>query len=114
MTEQQIQNAIIREFGVLPWLRIWRNNTGAAMQGNRMVRYGIEGQADISGIIQTGIRLEIEVKAEHGRQSDSQRRFGEMITRFGGLYILARSVADVWKGCHGRFETMGVLEEYHP
>jgi hypothetical protein len=59
------------------------------------VRFGVPGQADISGILVGGRRLEIEVKGPTGRMSDQQRKFRAMIECFGGLYILARSVDDV-------------------
>ena len=94
-SEKQIQNAIIRTFGIRADMRIWRNNTGLAHHGNRMVRYGIPGQADITGILPDGRRLEIEVKSASGRQSHDQQNFQKMIERFNGLYILARSVNDV-------------------
>lgn len=60
-----------------------------------MVRFGVPGQADLSGILDGGRRLEIECKRPGGRQTQEQQRYGEMIERFGGVYILATSVADV-------------------
>jgi hypothetical protein len=39
--------------------------------------------------------LEIEVKSEDGRQTEEQRNYQSMIERFGGVYVLARSVDDV-------------------
>jgi hypothetical protein len=59
------------------------------------VRFGVPGQADISGLLSSGRRVEIEVKSATGRQSPQQRAFEAMISKFGGLYILARSVEDV-------------------
>ena len=95
MTEKQIQNAILREFGTRPDMRLWRQNTGAARVGRRFIRFGVPGQADLTGILPGGRRLEIEVKSDTGRQTDDQRNFQNMIERFGGLYVLARSVDDV-------------------
>lgn len=75
-------------------------NTGVAvpLNGTRPVRYGVNGQADISGILMgKGTRLEIECKAEKsGYQSKVQKAYQRGIERFGGVYILARSVDDVW------------------
>ncbi len=93
--EIPIQNDIVRVVGGLPGLRIWRQNTGVAKFGNRKVRFGIPGQADITGILPDGRRLEIEVKSATGRQSEEQKKFQAMIERFGGLYILAYSPEDV-------------------
>ena len=94
-SESQIQNEIMREFATRPDMRLWRANVLAARMHGRLVRAGVPGQADLSGILADGRRLEIEVKSETGRLSEDQKRFGEMITRFGGVYIVARSVKDV-------------------
>jgi hypothetical protein len=37
----------------------------------------------------------VEVKSPDGTQSEEQRNYQRMIERFGGLYVLARSVEDV-------------------
>lgn len=96
MTETDLVNDILLEFGARPDLRIWRQNTGAARTSRgALVRFGIPGQADISGILSNGRRIEIECKSPHGRQTQEQRSWQAMIERFGGLYVLARSVDDV-------------------
>lgn len=91
-------------------MRIWRANCGTARDTvtGRVVRFGVPGQADLSGIWYapitcrecgcqryTGVRLEIEVKAALGRQTPAQKRFQRVIERMGGVYVLARSVGDV-------------------
>jgi hypothetical protein len=76
-------------------MRLWRNNTGVARIGRRVVRFGVPGQADLTGILPDGRRLEIEVKSADGRQTEEQRNYQSMIERFGGVYVLARSVDDV-------------------
>lgn len=101
MTEKQLQNAILREFGTRSDMRLWRANTGAAQIGRRFIRFGVPGQADLTGILPGGRRLEIEVKSESGRQTPDQRNFQAMIERFGGLYVLARSVDDVQRAIEG-------------
>lgn len=93
--ESDIQAAILRFLATVPGLRAWRSNSGAAMGRRGLVRFGVAGQGDISGLLESGRRLEIEVKTPKGRQSEQQRLFGAMISKFGGLYILARSVDDV-------------------
>ena len=95
MHEKTIQNEILRTFGTLSSLRLWRANTGVARIGTRVVRFGIPGQADLTGILPDGRRLEIEVKSPTGRQSSAQKAYERMIKRFNGVYILARSVEDV-------------------
>lgn len=78
-------------------MRLWRSNTGVARMGKRKVRFGVPGQADLTGVLPGGIRLEIEVKSAVGRQSPEQLAYQAMIERFGGVYVLARSVGDVWE-----------------
>ena len=56
---------------------------------------GVAGQADLTGILPDGRRLEIEVKSDGGRQTEDQRNFQWMIERFGGVYVLARSLDDI-------------------
>lgn len=97
MTEAQIQSAILRTFATRTDMRLWRNNSGVARGRNRIVRFGIAGQADLSGILPDGRRLEIEVKGPDGRQSLEQLNFQVMIRRFNGVYVVARSVDDVWQ-----------------
>ncbi|MFN7131953.1 MAG: hypothetical protein ACK4N5_07715 [Myxococcales bacterium] len=72
--------------------RVWRNNVGAARTKSGFIRFGVVGQADLSGILLGGRRLELEVKTDSGSQSPSQKAFGEMIARFGGVYAVVRSV----------------------
>ncbi len=79
----------------MPRLRLWRANVGAARIGGRVVRFGITGQADLTGILPDGKRLEIEVKSPTGCQTPAQRAFEAMIEKFNGMYVLARSTDDV-------------------
>lgn len=97
MTEHALVQSILIEFGSRPTLRLWRVNTGAALGRAGFVRFGLPGMADISGIMQGGRRIEIECKTATGRQSPEQKRWQAMIEKFGGLYVLARSVEDVGK-----------------
>lgn len=105
--ENLIQHEIMKAWGAHPALRIWRQNTGVGWFANGQparrkdpgaypVKFGVPGQGDLSGLIlPSGRRLEIECKTVKGKQSEDQRNFQAMIERFGGLYVLARSVADV-------------------
>lgn len=96
--ERLIVAHILRWTAVHPSLiRLWRNNTGVALSpdGNRVVKYGLVGSADLTGVLSDGRRIDIECKTARGRQRDAQRKFQLMIERFRGLYVLARSVEDV-------------------
>ena len=104
LAETEILIDILRHFATREELRLWRAHTGAAITpvGGRIVRFGVPGQADLSGIVRVaparGRRLEIEVKTTVGRQSELQKNYQRMITDAGGIYILAKSVNDVYAG----------------
>lgn len=49
-----------------------RQNTGAAMQGGRLVRYGERGDPDITGVLPDGRRLDLEVKRPGERPTPDQ------------------------------------------
>jgi len=99
----QILLAVSREF---PDVKLWRNNRVDAMAVGasgrmRRVKAGIDGQADLTGIIggasivylkNRGNRLEIEVKAGKDRARPSQLAFSQMIREHGGVYIEARAI----------------------
>ena len=93
MKEKELQNAILRAFGTIS--RFWRANTGVAQIGKRFVRFGSPGQADLTGILPDGRRLEVEVKSATGRQTRDQKSFQRMIEKFNGVYVLARSVEEL-------------------
>lgn len=96
MREARLVYEILRDWGHDPdRLVIWRNNTGGALIKGRLVKFGLEGQGDLSGILKGGRRLEIECKTATGKQREAQTRFQRMIEGLGGLYILARSVGDI-------------------
>jgi hypothetical protein len=67
-------------------------------ESGRIVKFGTPGAADLSGILEDGRRIEIEVKTATGRQSEQQKRFQAMIEKFNGIYILARSIEDAERG----------------
>lgn len=92
----------------------WRNNTGAMATVSRtgrtyFVRFGIRGQADITGLLPDGRRLEIEIKTPEemekirtGRIPQSKRKhieeqklFLRMINENNGVGFFASSVDDV-------------------
>jgi hypothetical protein len=96
MREGEIQAAILGALAKHPRVAAWRQNTGAARIGNRFVRFGLKGAADICGVIApTGRALFVEVKAQRGTQSPEQRAFERMVTARGALYVLARDVDTV-------------------
>jgi hypothetical protein len=98
MSEAHVLHSILHAWGNHPALRIARINTGAAYPpgSKRLVRFGLPGTADIVGILAPhGRLLMIEAKTSTGKQRKAQAIMQRVVTQFGGLYCLARSLADV-------------------
>lgn len=94
-SDTELKQIIKLAWGSHPQVRLWTNNRGVAKFGDRHVMFGVKGQADLSGILApNGRRLEIECKSPDDEQSEDQKHFEAMISRFGGLYILAFSLRD--------------------
>lgn len=80
---------------------VWRQNTGVARYktedgSERVVRYGVPGAADITGLVRgTGRRLEIEVKRDgKSKPSAEQIHYAKLITAASGIYLLVTSLDD--------------------
>lgn len=95
MRESDIQAQILRYLNSRPDVYAWRNQSGATRVQGRFLRFGCPGSADILGVWAPGRFLAVEVKAERGVLSPGQRAWGARVQRYGGLYVVARSVADV-------------------
>jgi hypothetical protein len=94
--ESSLLYSILAAWGAHPRLRLWRQNTGAATLNGRLVRFGTPGAADVQGIIRpTGRFLAVECKSATGAQREAQAKWQHMVEEHGGLYVLARSLADV-------------------
>lgn len=76
---------------------LWeRQNVIAAHAGDRFLRANTVGSADIRGCHtgrhRAGIYIEFEVKTPTGRQTPSQKKRQEVVTRAGGVYAVVRSL----------------------
>ncbi len=108
--ESQLVADVLIEFGRLPWLWLWRSNTGAVKIKDSFVRFGLPGQPDIQGIIKSeplrGRFFGIELKIKGRKQRPDQLRWQALCESCGGIYVLAYQVDDVWKA----FAAAGILE----
>ena len=100
--EKEIQDQILIALGTMPGMAIWRSAVGNGWvrrkDGFAPMRFGgMPGQADILGCYH-GRFIAIEVKTATGRQRPEQRDWQHAIEMAGGVYILARSVADALDG----------------
>jgi hypothetical protein len=75
-----------------------RMNTGAYAVGDRFVRFGFPGLADIIGQTVSGAFLAVECKRVGKEPTDEQRAFLDLVARSGGVSFVARSVDDVSVG----------------
>lgn len=95
--EQDIKDAIrlaAHSLGVILYLNTIDHR-------NKRVGLG-EGTSDLIGLlVPEGVFLAVEVKSATGRERPAQRMFRELITRSGGLAIVARSVDDVREAVEG-------------
>jgi len=57
--------------------------------------YNMPGQPDIIAILPGGIFCGVEVKTPKGKQSPDQILFQKRLERAGGVYIVARNIADI-------------------
>lgn len=96
---QKLVDDLLYAVGRLPNVRVWPRVVGvgrAINNSNHVIRFGIPGESDIDGIVApTGRKLSIEVKTGSGALSKEQQRWRNMIVKFGGLHIEARSVEQV-------------------
>lgn len=97
-TEAMVLRGVRAYLSSDPRVLVWRMNTGGARMTGRggaeiTVRFGVRGQADITGLVRgTGRRLEIEVKRPGGKQSAEQKAFQSLIEQAGGLYLVVDSI----------------------
>jgi hypothetical protein len=84
----------------------WRINTGVAKFDNRFVQFAVPGFADIFAIpivrgMISGIPVcwtapwFLEIKSEHGKQSEEQKSFEKQVTAAGAKYFIIRSTEDM-------------------
>ena len=110
--EARIQAAILEWSRLRPDLTLWRRNVAALKVDGRFMRFGKPGMSDLTGhLIPSGRRLEVEVKAPGGRLTVPQRAWGDFVESTGGIFLVARSVADVESALRGKCD--GCCEPGH-
>lgn len=90
--EKAIQKRILDWLGRTGLLH-WRQNSGWAFAGKRMIRLGPEGLPDVIVIIGPhGKFLGLEIKSATGQLRPSQEEFCEKATKAGAMYRVVRSL----------------------
>ncbi len=75
----------------------WQDEQGHWIMGAKA------GTSDKTCCLPNGIFCAVETKSARGRLSDAQQRYQARVERLQGIYIEARSVADVRAGLVARF-----------
>jgi len=100
-SEAVIQQNIRLALGQRDDVMMFRINVGKFRPlegGARVIQSAPEGTPDLLGVISPGRAFAIEVKTEKGRQGTAQVAWQNAWEKRGGIYILARSVEDVYQG----------------
>lgn len=76
----------------------WRMNTGATRVGERFIRFGTPGMADIIGIYPGGRFLAVETKSPKGRLRPTQEVWLQRVRDAGGVALVVRSLEELIRG----------------
>lgn len=94
-SEADLWTEMRSRLGKWPDLRIWRQNTGAAMYGDQMVKFGRKGSFDVTGLMRGGRRVEIELKVKNRQPTEDQENNLAMLSEMGALCGVCRSMKEV-------------------
>ena len=100
MSEAVLQQEIRLALGQRQDIMMFRINVGKFRPldgGPRVIQSAPEGTPDLLGVISPGRAFAIEVKAPRGKQRDVQVAWQTAWEKRGGIYILARSLDDVYR-----------------
>lgn len=101
MREAVLQQEIRLALGQRDDIMLFRINVGKFRPlegGPRVIQSAPEGTPDLLGVISPGRAFGIEVKTEKGKQRTAQVAWQNAWEKRGGIYILARSLEDVYRG----------------
>ena len=106
--ETKILNSCLLATGDHPDVLAFRQQSGVfrSMDGDRVVKVGLPGMADLGMIVPMkitadmvgktiGVAVQPEIKTRRGRQAEDQHTWQEAVARSGGVYKLLRSADDM-------------------
>jgi predicted RNA-binding Zn-ribbon protein involved in translation (DUF1610 family) len=103
MLEKDFEKMVLNAFIGHRTIKLWKQNVGAFKTGKRFIRCGLPGQSDISGLVkmyycpncnrkQWGVRIEIELKNENGKETERQLDWLNDINEFNGIAFVLRAI----------------------
>lgn len=101
--ESKVSTAVDRYLKKLGVINIRTNAGSWADDDGRMIMGAKAGTADKHVCLRNGIFCAIETKSATGKQSEPQAKYQARVEALGGIYILARSSADVRAALAARF-----------
>lgn len=114
-SEAVIQNEIRLALGMRDDIFLFRINVGVfrPLHGDqkRAIRSAPDGTPDLLGVMHPGRAFAIEVKTAKGQQREAQRNWQKAWEKRGGIYVLARSVEDVYKELDIKVEAEAYSEQ---
>lgn len=94
MKESTLLHAAMQMLCLDKELFVMRNNTGALKTQHGFVRFGYRGLADIS-VYHKGKVLFLELKADKGKQQESQKDFEAKVKKVGCLYFVCKTLDEI-------------------
>lgn len=95
-SESEIQKACLDWLNTIPGVKVWRQNTGAVVSEykgkKRFMRFGQKGQADITGLTNSGVRIEIEIKRGGEKPTDAQLDWLRTMWSYGAITFWTDSI----------------------
>ena len=75
---------------VLPELRLFRRNVSVVRIGDRCIKHGIAGQADLYGYWKGGQAIELELKALGGSPRKGQKEWAAFCQEWGVAHLILK------------------------
>lgn len=96
MTEKQLENAMLQYLAHRNDCYAFKFKDQAKFINGRYRKspWEINGVSDLCVLVEDHV-LWIEVKTKKGRQSEHQKNFEKIITKWGGFYAVVRSIEEL-------------------
>lgn len=76
------------------WFHVPNGEKRDVITGAKLKRMGVVAGVSDLIVVRRGLSLFVEIKAEGGRQSESQRAFEQRVLEAGAAYVLVRNLRE--------------------